>query len=99
MQNDKVIIETSADLYKLPISLIQKTKLYNFKGKYFDKLYEEALKIERSGGTVEDLEKPRKITHIEFQMQFNTEFGQQLAIVGSTNELGNWEGKKAYIFF
>ena len=49
-KDEKVIIETSADLYKLPISTIKNTKIYNFKGKYFDQIYEEALKIERSGG-------------------------------------------------
>ena len=46
----KVIINNSADLYKLPISTIKNTKIYNFSGKYFNEIYEEALKIERSSG-------------------------------------------------
>ena len=46
----KVIINNSADLYKLPISTIKNTKIYNFSGKYFNEIYEEALKIERSNG-------------------------------------------------
>ena len=46
----KVIINNSADLYKLPVSTIKNTKIYNFSGKYFNEIYEEALKIERSSG-------------------------------------------------
>ena len=46
----KVIIDNSADLYKLPVSAIKNTKIYNFSGKYFNEIYEEALKIERSNG-------------------------------------------------
>ena len=43
--NDKVEINTCIDLYKLPINVLKSTKIYNFKGKYFDKIYEEALRI------------------------------------------------------
>ena len=46
----KVIINNSLDLYKLPVSTIKNTKIYNFKGKYFDEIYEEALKYERNNG-------------------------------------------------
>ena len=56
---NKIILENSTDLYKLPISVLKNTKIYNFKGKYFDKIYEEALKIEKSGGKVEDLIKKK----------------------------------------
>jgi len=37
-------------LLKLSISQIKKTKLYNFKGEYFNKLYEEALHSEQRKG-------------------------------------------------
>ena len=46
----KVKINNSADLYKLPVSVIKNTKIYNFSGKYFDEIYEEALKLERNNG-------------------------------------------------
>ena len=46
----KIIIDNSADLYLLPVQAIKNTKIYNFSGKYFDEIYEEALKIERSNG-------------------------------------------------
>ena len=44
----KVIINDSADLYKLPVSVIKNSKIYNFSGNYFNEIYEEALKIERN---------------------------------------------------
>ena len=96
MNEEKVRIESSGDLYKLPINVIKNTKLYNFEGKYFDKIYEEALKIERSGGNIDEVFKPKiKIKNIEFEMQFNTDFGQRLVICGSGEHLGNWDITKA----
>ena len=56
---NKIILENSTDLYKLPLNVLKNTKIYNFKGKYFDKIYEEAVKIERSGGKVEELLKKK----------------------------------------
>jgi len=46
---EKIELNTCFDLYKLPIDVLKKTKIYNFKGKYFDKIYEEALKLEEKG--------------------------------------------------
>jgi hypothetical protein len=68
-----IIIETSADLFKLPLDVIKKTPLYQFKGKYFQKLYEEALKIERSGGQIE-INTPIEpvIENIQFEINYNT---------------------------
>ena len=96
MKEEKIRIENSADLYKLPIQVIKNTKMYNFEGKYYDKIYEEALKIERSGGNVEEIFKPKiLISKIEFEMNYMTEFGQKIVICGSTPEMGNWDIKKA----
>ena len=93
----KIIIDNAADLYRLPEDVIKNTKLYNFGGKYYDKIYEEALKIERSGGKIEDLEKPIiKIDNIEFEMAFQTEFGQKIVVCGSVPSLGNWDAKNGY---
>ena len=61
----KVIINNSADLYKLPISTIKNTKIYNFSGKYFDEIYEEALKIERSNGIEKFMNLKRKESDID----------------------------------
>ena len=33
--DNKVVIENAADLYKTPISVLTSTKIYNFSGKYF----------------------------------------------------------------
>ena len=91
----KIILENSSDLYKLPIHVLKNTKIYNFKGKYFDKIYEEALKIERSGGKVDDfIKKKIGITNIELELQFNTNFGQKLIVCGSANSLGSWDYTK-----
>jgi hypothetical protein len=71
--NKKVIIETSADLFKLPLEVIKNTPIYHFKGKYFNKLYEEALKIERSGGKIDSQEQSLPIIEsIQFEINYNT---------------------------
>ena len=44
----KIIINNTADLYKIPVDVIKNSKIYNFSGDYFNEIYEEALKIERS---------------------------------------------------
>lgn len=99
-ENTKVIIETSADLYKLPISVLKNTKIYDFKGKYYDRIYEEALKIERSGGLASFsinnyLKKEINIDKIIFEMKYQTQLGQELGVIGSFDELGNWNQDKA----
>jgi hypothetical protein len=96
----KVIIETSSDLYKLPLDVIKNTKLYNFKGNYYDELYEEALKIEKAGGLEKFsisnyLKKGIKIEKIKFQMTYQTQMGQELGVIGSIKELGEWNQDKA----
>ena len=35
-------------IYTFPVDVIKNSKIYNFTGEYFNKIYEEALKIERS---------------------------------------------------
>ena len=42
----KITINNSADLFKIPISVLKNTKVYNFQGKYYEKIYKEALEIE-----------------------------------------------------
>ena len=46
---NKVKINTESDLYDLPLNIIQNTKIYNFYGKYFDKIYNKAIEIEKKG--------------------------------------------------
>lgn len=75
MSENKIVLNTSADLYKLPINKINNTKLYDFSGKYYDKIYEEAMRIERSGCSQieEQTEKGRTIKEIQLEIPFNTE--------------------------
>ncbi len=74
-EDKKIELNTCFDLYKLPISVLNNTKIYNFKGKYFDKIYEEALKIEKSRKESERLDnkKPVNIQKIEFEIFYLTE--------------------------
>ena len=39
--------ENAIDLYKLPISTLKNAKIFNFSGKLYDKIYKEALEIEK----------------------------------------------------
>ena len=165
--NGKITINTSADLYKIPISLLKRTKVYNFKGKYYDKIYKEALDLERekvfkkppkekktpiSSYQIPQYEKPKNIIQtpeinqpnysnqnynnyntfsnnndynknspqnytyggytnftynsnqmlrgdylikrIEFEIQQQTDKGEEIGIIGSLNELGRWNQDK-----
>ena len=99
-EEKKILIETSSDLYKLPLDIIKNTKIYNFKGNYFDELYEESLKIEKAGGLEKFsisnyLKKGIKIEKIKFQMTYQTQMGQELGVIGSIKELGEWNQDKA----
>ena len=46
-KDDKVVIENLTDLLKIPFSKLNNTKLSNFSGKYYEEIYQEALKVER----------------------------------------------------
>ena len=72
---EKIELNTCFDLYKLPINVLKKTKIYNFKGKYFDKIYEEALKLEKSGTFSQKQENKKSINFnkIEIEIFFLTE--------------------------
>ena len=111
----KIILETSADLYKLPVNIIKTAKIYNYQGKYFEKLYKEALEIESgisqnkqtviknqqdsNNQNIQSNQNRRKIDiridRIVFQMKYQTIMGQELGVIGSLNDIGNWDQNKA----
>lgn len=102
--NNKIILETSADLYKLPLSSIKNTKLYDFSGKYFEQIYKDLLKAEENGGVLQISNiynkssinnKEIKISRIVFRIISPFQAGQELGIIGSIKELGNWNQEKA----
>ena len=62
----KINIETIRDLYKIPFNILKESKIYDFKGKYFDKLYEEALMVEQK-----EMEKKSAIKFIYSKSSFN----------------------------
>ena len=53
----KVTIETLSDFLKIPFSKIKSTKLSNFDGKFFEELYQNALKIERGEVNHKEIQK------------------------------------------
>ena len=112
----KIILETSADLYKLPVNIIKTAKIYNYQGKYFEKLYKEALEIESgisqnkqtgiknqqdsNNQNIQSNNQNRRkidirIDRIVFQMKYQTIMGQELGVIGSLNDIGNWDQNKA----
>ena len=105
MDDKKIILNKKTDLLKLSISKIMNTKLYNFKGDYYNQLYDEAMRLEQSKVVnMKEKSKINKIDYILFEIKFLTEviiiiiqFGQRIAISGSDNIFGNWDPKKGYI--
>ena len=45
-KNEKIIINSITDLLKIPIHKLNNSNLENFSGKYFDKIYQEAINSE-----------------------------------------------------
>ena len=58
---EKIVINSISDLLKIPIHQIHNTKLENFSGDYFDKIYEETIKME----TDQEVNKSRNSIKIE----------------------------------
>jgi hypothetical protein len=71
-KDNKIILNKKTDLLKLSISQIMNTKLYNFKGPYYNQLYEEALKI---GQKKPETSKKQinTIDFIQFEVKYVTE--------------------------
>ena len=45
----KITLENNFDLFKLTPNQITSTKLFNYQGKIYDEIYQEALKLEKEG--------------------------------------------------
>lgn len=68
-KDNKIVLNKKTDLLKLSISQIMNTKLYNFKGPYYNQLYEEALKIGQK--KTESIKKSNNnIDFIQFEVKF-----------------------------
>lgn len=99
--NQSIIIDKSLDLLKIPYSIINNSKLTNFSGKYFQKIYEEALKIEKgeevNESKVNIIMKKYSFDSIGFEIVYPTNFGEEIGLLGSIDPLGNW--KESNILF
>ena len=105
----KIKLENNFDLFKLTPNQIKNTKIYNYEGKIYDELYQEALKLEKEGKnsinltntisnnniTPSNNNNNNKIEKIVFEMKYQTQMGQELGILGNLNELGNWNQDNA----
>ena len=135
-KQEKMIINTTSDLLKIPLYILNNSKIQNFSGIYFEEIYQEAIKDEILSETDDSSQNkkinksPKKesnsnqklkninslnnlinkkkysgeeeialtlnqIKKIKFIIQYNTNFGEELAILGSIPLLGFWklEGK------
>ena len=45
-------IETVSDLHKIPFNVLKSSNIWNFKGKYYDQLYKEALSLEEKEANI-----------------------------------------------
>ena len=107
----KIKLENNFDLFKLTPNQIKNTKIYNYQGKIYDEIYQEALKLEKEGKnsinltntisknnvstSINNNNNNNKIEKIVFEMKYQTQMGQELGILGNLNELGNWNQDNA----
>jgi hypothetical protein len=135
-KQEKMIINKTSDLLKIPLYILNNSKIQNFSGIYFEEIYQEAIKDEILSETDDSSQNkkinksPKKesnsnqtlknmnslnnlidkkiysgeeeialtlnqIKKIKFNIQYNTNFGEEVAILGSIPLLGFWklEGK------
>lgn len=71
-KDNKIILNKKTDLLKLSISQIMNTKLYNFKGPYYNQLYEEALKIGQKKTEIAKKQE-NNIDFLQFEVKYVTE--------------------------
>ena len=137
-------IDNIPDLHKIPLKTLLSTKIYNFKGKYYDKLYQEAIELEKKNNENQnsfkfiynDAEEDKKIVKpmgggkknsfdieiknddfkeefrinssqfslkkniglklekLSFNIFYDTKLGEDIGILGSIKELGEWDQSK-----
>ena len=85
MDDNKIILNKKTDLLKLTFSQIIRTKIYNFKGTYFNQLYDEALKLEQKKAEKKKiLDKNNKnIEYLQFEVKYLSEVRFIFTIVWS----------------
>ena len=89
---DKITINKSSDILKFSFTELKKTKLSKFEGKFFNDLFEQAMKCEKE-------EKEQIIVKdVEFELVYHVDFGQRIGICGEAYELGQWDIKKRSVF-
>lgn len=101
----KIFLESEEDLYKLSDKDIENAKAYEFGGKYFEDVILKAVyehekfdsftppqnsSSKTNGHSKKNKSKEFIVDKIIFQMQYQTNFGENLSVLGSISELGEW---------
>ena len=85
---EEIYLNSQNDILKFSFSQLKNTKLHNFKGPYYDKLFAEAMRLEKE-------EKDEIIVkEIEFEINYHVDYNQRLVICGNKCELGDWNPKR-----
>lgn len=71
---DKISLNKKTDLLKLSISQLMNTKLYNFKGNYYNELFKEAINLSQNKTKIDSSgQKSPTVQNIQFSVKFVTE--------------------------
>lgn len=91
--NEYVNLDKKSDILKYSFNILAKSKLSNFKGKFYEELFAEAKKLEKEEKDV------IFVNEIELEVNHHVEFGQRLVITGSVDELGSWDIKRRFFLY
>ncbi len=87
---EEINLQTQNDLLKYSFTKLKNTNLNNFKGTYFDKIFAEAMRLEKQ-------EKDEIIVReIEFEMCCHVDYSQRIVLCGNKTVLGDWNAKKRF---
>ena len=81
----KLKIDTLKDMNKLTFTQIKSLKICNLEGNLFEKMLNDIENVKRIDQFLQ-----YKISSIEFQIHYETEFGNTVCVLGSCKGLGNW---------
>ncbi len=84
--SEKVRIDTLQDLNKLSFCQIKSLQIWNLEGKLFQQAFQDALHVKKS----DKLMIKHGINSVEFQINYKTDFGSAVCILGSCEILGSW---------
>ena len=88
---EKIRIDTLQDLNKLTFTQIKSLQIWNLEGKLFQQAFQDALHVKKNDKLIK-----HAINSIELQLNYKTDFGNTVCILGSCEVFGNWSPTAAY---